>query len=458
MHIFNTFGVFLFLSAAIFQEPQKCISQLIVNIQVFGRYVVKTGIRNYTIGARTDINDVIISCSSAVTLPATISLSTSNGSIIKQQVTSGNGITLVEKSLQHTGTYRCLLEISKRITNDSYVAFAFTTEVDIRREENSVICGSSAGYSGYIGEIAILRCMSVYSSYRCAFEGSPNNAERKILDKHLPGRTCRCRSQERSRSCRIRRLQVVESTYLYIITTVNLTQSNTSVIEFMCISTPPRLMYWKVFGSYGNLLDIDDLNKSIKVNTTVSITQSPGETSLRIWEATPAGDDIHMVMCSTYDTEAHVVAHLRVTSKSETSSDCSLSNLEPTETHIRTLDNSITTTEGTTILTGTNFVKRSQDFGVDTKGRNETRTYSSNNYASTAVVGVPLLVTNLILIMLLFYVHRKNRKNMEINTEASAQSTEVELHDNPAYLAFREVNDCIPANGSVERECTYTNL
>ncbi|KAJ8040955.1 hypothetical protein HOLleu_15416 [Holothuria leucospilota] len=411
MHIFNTFGVFLFLSAAIFQEPQKCISQLIVNIQVLGRYVVKTGIRNYTISAKTDNNDVIISCSSAVTLPATISLSTSNGSIIKQQVTSGNGITLVEKSLQHIGTYRCLLEISKRITNDSYVAFAFTTEVDIRREENSVICGSSVGYSGYIGEIAILRCMSVYSSYKCVFQGSPNNrspniVERKILDQHLPGQTCRCnRSQVRSTSCRIRRIQVVESANLYIITAVNLTQSNTSIIEFMCTSTPPRLMYWKVFGSYGNLLDIDDLNKSIKVNITVSITQSPGETSLRIWEATPAGDDIHMVMCSTYDTEAHVVAHLRVTSKSETSSDCYLSNLEPTETHITTHDNSITTAEGTTILTSTNnFVKRSQDFGVVTKARNETRTYSSNNYVSTLVVGVPLLVTNLILIMLLFYI------------------------------------------------------
>lgn len=78
--------------------------------------------------------------------------------------------------------------------------------------------------------------------------------------------------------------------------------ADSKVLEFYCKCTPPRLLYWKVFGSNGDILDLDHYRTSISVDTNITIKQYAGETSLKISEAVAGGNGIHTVVCTTYET------------------------------------------------------------------------------------------------------------------------------------------------------------
>lgn len=295
----------------------------------------------------------------------------------------------------------------------------------------------------------------------------------KVLVSTLSEKTCNCHYQPpyysyhySYRSCRLHSISVVESVILNIFNTNNVTKTDTSLIELVCTSRPPRLMFWAVFTDDGLLFDSSTLNSTaFKVNTTVNITQSSGETTLRISKSVPGGNGIHTVICSTFDTEARVVALYRIQHQSSRNLDCDLSSPKTTEMQVTTgttYDNPTSTDKGSRfVVTTTKVSKDSKEYEMNQiEHGHEIKTDSANDYFLMGVVGLPLLGTNLILIVAVFYLHKKTRYKAGINPQVSTQSTgspDIELHDNPAYLAFTEPEGTI-CNEREERECTYANM
>ncbi|KAJ8039602.1 hypothetical protein HOLleu_17377 [Holothuria leucospilota] len=339
MKEFRTLGLCLLFSLVILHETQQYDSHLgvIVNIDVDGRDVVKTGIREYTFA---DSNyEVTIKCSALISSAANIFLLNSTGQPIISNVSSTNGIAVVTETLrQPEGKYYCLLNIPIWSLNDSYSELVMSSEVDIIRESVLPLYASSVGNSGYVGERAFLYFTKVGRLvYSCNDEESSKKETEIFIDENFPEETCVCYYSEPFFQCSVLRLSV------YPFLNINIFAENvtldSSVMEFSCNSTPPRLMYWKVFGSHGNLFDFDNIDHSISVNITVNITQSPGKTTLRIWETFPGSNGIHTVMCSTYaDTDKRVVASLRTTTPSAGSSEVQASTEQGYEMKTGTLN------------------------------------------------------------------------------------------------------------------------
>ncbi|KAJ8040956.1 hypothetical protein HOLleu_15417 [Holothuria leucospilota] len=478
MDLNSRLGSFVFCFV-ILQVPSLSQTHLIVNIEVSGNNVVKTGIREYTVSTYYG-STVVIKCSSRPTLSSNLVLWKNNEPIAENVGVSAHEITFEEYYSMQTVNrmvqkYHCVSSISKRILNDSYAHFTVWNEVDIRMEPDSVLCASSVGRSGYLGEKATLQCMSLDRNYRCFFEGqrSWNITRQKVLVNTLSETTCNCRYRRRYyydysyRSCLLHSISVVEFVILNIFNTNNVTKTDTSLVELVCTSRPPRHMFWAVFAGDSLLFDFNTLNStSFKVNTTVNITQSSGETTLSILESVPGGNGIHTVICSTVDTEARAVALYRIQHQSVRNlPGCDLSSSKTTEMQVTTdttYDNPTSTDEGSRfVLTTTEVLKDSKEYETNQiEHGHEIKMDSANNYFLMGGVGLPLLLTNLILIVAVFYLHKKTRYKAGINAQVSTQSTgspDIELHDNPTYLAFTETEGTL-CNENEERECTYANM
>ncbi|KAJ8039603.1 hypothetical protein HOLleu_17379 [Holothuria leucospilota] len=459
MKEFRTLGSWLLFFLVILHETQQYDSHLgvVVNIDVDGWDVVKTGIREYSFA---DSHFVTIKCSAVISSAANISLLDSHGQPIISNVSSRNEITVVTKRLrQPVGKYYCLLNIPIWSLNDSYSELVISSEVDIIQESVLPLYASSVGNSRYVGERAFLYFTKVGRiSPSCSVEKSSENEREFFIDGNFPEEKCVCYYYSRYKKCSVLRLSV------YPFLKLNIYEENvtldSSVMEFSCNSTPPRLMYWKMFGSHGNLFDFDNIDHSISVNITANITQSPGKTTLRIWETVPGGNGIHTVMCSTYDTDKRVVAFLPVTTPSVCNSDCASSDLKQTD-----MPESTTTTthkSGTFVMTTTDLEGHYDDTEVQasTEQECEMKTYTLNGYVLTTYVSAPYLVIILLLFGIICYMHHKNRRSlkMEFTTELKVDHTlpETVLHDNPAYLSFSETNGYSPENENDEK--TYANL
>lgn len=462
MDQFGRLGSALLFFLAILQLLEQCAFQLTLNIEVSGEYVVKTGIRTYT---RSHwYNYVVIRCSSPVSVPANVSLFDSEGEID----TSETGIPFVQKTVYGpVGKYYCVLNTAIRVSNDSCYNFSVWSEVEITTEWKWPMCASSIGNSAHEGEKAVLNCTIYYDNY-CRWDNTRTNVIEVFLTENTVSRTCACfYTSCRYSSCPIEpgcslSIQVFRSIHLNISISTNVTNSNSSVMEFLCMSTPPRLINWKVIGIHSDILDLDNLNQSMKVSTTVNITQSPGETRLRIWEAIPGGNCIHTVMCYTYDTEKRVVAFRHITTPSECSFDCGSISFKTTARQETTSANPTTTDASSTLVVSTTEEGRlSKVFDVASTDQNyEMNTDTINDYVLIGFVSLPYLVLILILIGIICYMHCRHKSKMEVSTEVPTQHTlpEAILHDNPAYLSFSETKDYIPKKENEENELTYANL
>ncbi|KAJ8040954.1 hypothetical protein HOLleu_15415 [Holothuria leucospilota] len=267
----------------------------------------------------------------------------------------------------------------------------------------------------------------------------------------------------RELTCSLPALLVSHLLHINLSYTTNRNESEYTVMEFFCSSTPPRLMYWIVVGVDGNLLDMDDLNHTMKVNTTVNITQSTGETHLRIWEAIPGGNGIHTVMCYTYDTESRVDALIRIQPQSGTISRYESSSLSPTYAGVSTYDNRATTIEGSNlVISSTERVGHSEGFEVGPPERgDEMSSVCRHDYILICAIVTPLLV--IILILTTITLHNslnRSQNKTEVNTDDSGprSSSEMELHENPAYLPFIKTTESATGGKEEEKECTYYNL
>ncbi|KAJ8040953.1 hypothetical protein HOLleu_15414 [Holothuria leucospilota] len=428
-------------------------------MEVSATFVAKTGIRAYTVKKNWN-EDVLITCSSQVSVRATVSLLNKYGEIIKTGATSENGATVAMLRVNNPDErYRCVLNISKTVSSDSYSEFFVSSEVEITTLYSNIFCSSSIGNEGYVGESVTLTCkVGYYYDYCYFWEDTNKKVLETVITENFPEHSCTCPDYSHWQTCPLS-ISVSRSIYLNVSVIVNGTKSNTDfVMEFLCTSTPPRLIYWKVFGTYGNLLDFDNIDQQVNVNTTVNITQSPGETLLRISETVPGGNGIHTVMCSTYDTEKRVVAFLQLTTPSESSSDCASSDIKVTTFDNPTTTSTTTTATTTTIHESSTFVVSKTEIAASTEKGYKMKTDTRSYYLLIGFVSLPYVVIIFILVGIMCFMHHRHKKIMEVSVAVLTQNTlpEAVLHDNPAYLSFSEINGCSPDNENDEK--TYANL
>lgn len=500
MGLYVELGASLVFCSVILNAAQLCQSHLILNIKVSGRFVVKTGIRAYTVSSRIDrTSHVIITCSSRDTFPSKVSLWKDHEPINESFTFSANSLTYVKyynKSTvnQLAGNYHCALNILTRASNNSNFEFFLWSEAEIRANRDIPLCTSSIGEVGYVGERAVLKCTKFYIDENCNWDEWSSNIHLSVLEKSLSRMSCTCIFPNGWVStCSLPALSVSHLLHINLSYTYNDTSSDYHVMEFLCSTTPPRLMYWIVVGVDGNLLDMDDLNHSVKVHTSVNITQSTGETSLRIWEAIPGGNGIHTVMCYTYDTESRVDALVHIKSQPGTTSSYESSSLSPAYARVGTNDRltipfegyennslspthdgvntninratTLTTTKGgNLVIRSTKRVGYSEDFEAGPPERGyEMSSVCRHDYILICAIVTPLLVIILILTTTVFFMRNslsRSQNETESKTDDSAQtsSSEIELHDNPAYLPFTKATESAIGVISKEKECTYCNL
>lgn len=301
-----------------------------LNIGVKGNFAVKTGIQKYTIykgPSDTEVNEVIVTCSTPLFVPANISLIKDN-EIIAENYTFGKEIRVIKSYLNQisdaTGIFTCRLSIALYNTNGSFMEYTIASKLEINFLDKKYICGSSIGSSGYLGERVSLTCEGVYRNFALNWSNMSSPHEIILTSPYL-GLECGYRRGEYWRS-----ICLPPSIKIHQILSVALSLLNktfdSSVTGYICRSTPARLMKWEVIGSCGNILNFENMHLSTKFGTKINITQSFGETYLWISESVPGGNGIQKIICSTYDTTANAFSTSQVfphiSYKIQSSDDC----------------------------------------------------------------------------------------------------------------------------------------
>ncbi|KAJ8031350.1 hypothetical protein HOLleu_28055 [Holothuria leucospilota] len=141
-------------------------------------------------------------------------------------------------------------------------------------------CTTNVGPSGYFEEDITLLCK--WNSVRV--RPNPISLDEETIEEYP------CQSHESIKVCNLSMLKFNIYPFLEVEVTPPFFLEESNVLEFFCKSTPPRLLYWKVFGSNGDILDLDHYRTSISVDTNVTIKQYAGETTIRISEAVAGGN------------------------------------------------------------------------------------------------------------------------------------------------------------------------
>lgn len=84
----------------------------------------------------------------------------------------------------------------------------------------------------------------------------------------------------------------------------------TKELNFVCTSDPPRLMYWTILTTDNSRMFDIQKPPAISADTEIHIKQEPGRSTLKIQikgKDNEGGNGIQTVICSTYDTKAHVI-------------------------------------------------------------------------------------------------------------------------------------------------------
>ena len=221
--------------------------------------------------------------------------------------------------------------------------------------------------------------------------------------------------------------------------------SDSSVMEFVCTSNPPRLLHRKAFGIHGNILDVDNLSHSTRDNTSVKITQIPGMTSVQIWERISGGNGIYTLISSAYDSEVRIVA---IQALSTRNSDLENDSVNPAREQANTNANLSSTVADETFVRVTTEVIKSHDSQVVSKKQGDgIRSGTINCYLMTGGLGLIFIVITFILIGVIFYMRHKLRSKTEVTVISGQEiSSDIVLHDNPAYLTFSETERETPDN------------
>ncbi|PIK33518.1 hypothetical protein BSL78_29668 [Apostichopus japonicus] len=201
------------------------------------------------------------------------------------------------------GKYTCSVNISQQTAHG--VAYTYTMKRTFQIRQASVIaCKSRVGTTVILQEVLTFLCVGNNISW------NRNNMIRASFTISQTNTDVSCGKYENNTWVETCATEIIVKPLEIEILPKHFT-SSTPLLQFNCSSYPPRLMYWAVYSTNGNLLDAGNQNQAILVNTTISIDQSIGFTSISITEDIPGGNDIQEVICLTYDTQMAVaIAHL----------------------------------------------------------------------------------------------------------------------------------------------------
>lgn len=278
------------------------------------QYAARSGTAQFTVvKSHAMVSDIPVRCVWYGFIVANTSI-LRDGEVMPTAVLSGGRNELV-------GTYRhksnvsqefsCLLHISSGIRVIPSFSYNIESIVEVIMGDR-LHCLSDAGDHGVFGEIIKLRCDGVRGSL--GWKSTRRSYIKRLLETDGFSKSEACINFKQSNDvCQSPKIKVLPSIQVEI-SPVNFT-SEMKVLEFNCTSYPPRLMYWSIVSSHGDLLSYNNLkyNNATLVNTSILILQSAGWTSLRITEATAGGNDIKRVVCYTYNTNVKQATSLLVT-------------------------------------------------------------------------------------------------------------------------------------------------
>lgn len=423
-----------FAGFLLFCSVSRCHShaEMLLNLEVKGNFAVKTGIQKYTIYERpsnTEVDYVIVTCSTPLSLPANISLIKEN-EIIAKNYTNGKEIRVIKSYPSHksyvTGIYTCRLSIALHNTNESFMEYRMASKLEINATNKKYICGSSIGGSGYLGERVSLTCEGEYRNSALNWSNTSSPHEITLTSPNL-GLECgyTTHNGDWRSTCQppfIRIHQILSVT----LSSLNHTFGSL-VTGYICRSSPARMIKWEVIGSCGNILNFENMHLSTKFGTKVNITQSFAETYLWIFESVPGGNGIHKIICSTYDTTANAFSTTQVfphiSYEIQSSDDCA-----STSSHILTQE-----TPGG----GENenfFVTSTEEGNVMVK---------EGGCVAWKTVTITLLLIFLSLNILTCYLYQK-KYQIVVNTSTAnnyqhqRRKTQTELFKKPTYLSVRD--------------------
>lgn len=269
--------------------------QVPFDFDVDGRDLIVTGIRNYTVWNSATAK---IFCSTYPIVPVDIKIlknstevedDTEKDMYSKEFTTSASEVT--------EGNYTCRI---KFVSTEHKLLYILNTKLQINRAAKTSFCATSVGDSGFEGEEVILICNGRNNRWIPGQESEVHiDLYRDEIDKY------KCRNNQRE-VCNLSNVRIFSSLDVQITSTLHSKESGVTTLS--CKSTPPRLLYWRVWGENGDILDLEKYNSSLKVGTNITINQTTGETSLLISEAVPGGNGIYAVECFTYDTKTKVAS------------------------------------------------------------------------------------------------------------------------------------------------------
>lgn len=198
------------------------------------------------------------------------------------------------------GIYTCRIE-AVSVSNDGHkLTYNLESKLQLIRTSRS-FCATNKGRSGFIREEIVMICNGG-NNYRWKDEEDEYDRELRVfLSREIVNEYICVNRNNGNEVCDLTDFTVLPSLTVQIMPTSF--TSDSEVLNFTCTSSPPRLLYWRVLGSNGDILDLDQPGASLKVDTNITIEQSVGNTSIFISEDVPGGNEIYAVICFTYQTK-----------------------------------------------------------------------------------------------------------------------------------------------------------
>ncbi|KAJ8030850.1 hypothetical protein HOLleu_27387 [Holothuria leucospilota] len=256
-------------------------SQDQLKFKLQGRKTFKTGIRQYTTFQANTSRDVV--CSTSLNVWNVSPEFTLLKEKVKINDVSDKHLSSISQKFHNSeeikGNYSCRLNIKFEAHGRIYLSYTREENFNVQRRVNAEQCTTDVGQAGFEGERVTLICTrGKIRNKRKALVPNVNLSYRAI-------RSYSCVTGDIwNTTCDFSSIQIFP--FLKVEISPSLFTSD-SRLEFTCTSTPTRLMYWGVWGSNGDILNLDQYNTSLLVDTNITIKHVAQKSILHIAEAIP---------------------------------------------------------------------------------------------------------------------------------------------------------------------------
>lgn len=417
-----------------------------IDVEVHGKRIVQSGTRRYTLFGQDNALEYV-KCSIATDSRRNLTLLILKGNETLEDINvSFDGGTLswkfiFEKSGRtpvyfFAGIYTCkfMSSFSHPSTcsegNNVKLSYVIDSAVEVVTTTESGIYTSSVGDSVYINETISLFCGGstrqgvTFETH--SFDGAQRTVEVAVLDDKFEMPIC----------TNLRpRFRIIIKQELKV--TLNKT-SNSDDYQLSCTSYPPRLLNWIFKTPRGDNVHVSNLSKALVVDTNMTITQRPGETSLSITN-TSILTEVNTIVCYTYNTTKQITEEVHINFDSnlgceETQTSPVTDNFGTTETSSKHGNHS----HGTADLNSTEAVLTTDDIYISTSSYPSLplSLFWSLSLSTSAVV---VIIIFMIVMLFLFNCFRNTElQPSSDNGVEEGLSVGSDVLENPAYIPYSD--------------------